>query len=112
MQKKTLREVCNMVGVTRRMIQGYEKMGLVASAGKNKYGYLLYDEENIEKIKMIRQYQDFGFSLKEIKGLLVVSEEMYLNMMNERLIKMREKLIELEANINVAEKLVQERCKR
>ena len=49
MQQKTLREVCNMVGVTRRAIQGYEKIGFVASAGKNKYGYLLYDEEAIEK---------------------------------------------------------------
>ena len=112
MQKKTLREVCNMVGVTRRMIQGYEKMGLVVSSGKNKYGYLLYDEYSVEKIKTIKQYQDFGFSLNEIKELLVVSEEMYFNMMNERLIKMREKLVKLEANISKAEKIVRERCKR
>lgn len=67
MQQKTLREVCNMVGVARRAIQGYEKIGLVASVGKNKYGYLLYDEEAIEKIRTIKQYQEFGFKVKEIK---------------------------------------------
>lgn len=34
----TLREVCNKTGVSRRAIQGYEKVGLVLSSGKNKYG--------------------------------------------------------------------------
>lgn len=106
MQKKTLREVCNMVGVTRRAIQGYEKIGLVASVGKNKYGYLLYDEEAIEKIRTIKQYQEFGFKLKEIKELLEASKDVYMEMMNVQLIVMKEKFMELEANISRMEELL------
>lgn len=49
--RKTLREVCEMYRVTRRAIQGYEKAGLVLPSGKNKYGYLLYDEEAQRRIE-------------------------------------------------------------
>ena len=106
MQKKTLREVCIMVGVTRRAVQGYEKIGLVASSGKNKYGYLLYDEEAIEKIRTIKQYQEFGFKVKEIKELLEVPEEVYVETMNAKLVVMKQKFIELEANISRMEELL------
>lgn len=109
MQKKTLREVCNMVGVTRRAVQGYEKAGLVASSGKNKYGYLLYDEDAMEKIRVIKQYQEFGFSVKEIKELLEASEEVYVEVMNAKLIVMKQKFTELEANISQMEELLSEK---
>lgn len=109
MQKKTLREVCNMVGVTRRTVQGYEKIGLVASSGKNKYGYLLYDEDTIEQISAIKMYQDFGFSVKEIKELLEVSEERYVEMMNAKLVALKQKFVELEANIRRMEELLSDK---
>lgn len=109
MQQKTLREVCNMVGVTRRAVQGYEKIGLVASSGKNKYGYLLYDEKAVEKIRTIKQYQEFGFMVKEIKELLEVSEEVYVEMMNVKMNVMKQKFMELEANIGRMEELLSEK---
>ena len=109
MQKKTLREVCNMVGVTRRAVQGYEKMGSVASSGKNKYGYLLYDEDAIEQINAIKMHQDFGFSVKEIKELFEASEEGYVEMMNTKLIVMKQKFMELEVNISRMEELLSEK---
>lgn len=111
MQKKTLREVCIMVGVTRRVVQGYEKIGLVASSGKNKYGYLLYDEEAIEKIRTIKQYQEFGFKVKEIKELLEVPEEVYVETMNAKLVVMKQKFIELEANISRMEELLSDKTR-
>ena len=68
--KKTLREVCDELAISRRSIQGYEKMGLVAPAGRNPYGHLLYDEAGQKRIQTIRFYQQIGFSRKEIQGLL------------------------------------------
>lgn len=64
---KTLREVCDCLGISRRVIQGYESHGLVSSCAKNKYGYLLYDEETIQTIRQIRLYQQLGFTLNEIE---------------------------------------------
>lgn len=53
----TLREICETLGVSRRALQGYEKAGLVASTGRNKYGHLLYDEKARERIAEIKFYQ-------------------------------------------------------
>lgn len=69
MDELLLREVCQLVGVTRRAVQGYEKSGLVAATGKNKMGHLLYDKAAVDTIKEIKRYQNCGFSLTEIKDL-------------------------------------------
>lgn len=67
---KTLVEVCEMTGISRRAIQGYEKEGLVAARDKNKYGHLLYDAQSIERIQRIRLYHQLGFKIKEIKEII------------------------------------------
>lgn len=67
---KTLRQLHDSLGVTRRAMQGYEQEGLVAPTGRNKYGHLLYDEEAQERIARIRLYQQLGFRRKEIAELL------------------------------------------
>lgn len=69
MSTKTLREVCKEVGVTRRAVQGYEKVGLVSATSRNERGYLLYDEEAEEKIKKIKLFQEMGFTIREISEL-------------------------------------------
>ena len=109
MSKMTLREVCNLVGVTRRAVQGYEKAGLVECSGKNKYGYLLYDELAIEKIKDIKQYQEFGFSVKEIKHLLETTAEEYVIVMTKKMTEMKLKVQQLEKNIERAEIMISEK---
>ena len=72
--QQTPRQVCAELKFSRRTIQGYEKAGLVAPSGKNKYGHLLYGELEQERIRLIRFYQQQGFSLKEIKRLFDVSD--------------------------------------
>lgn len=111
MQEMTLKEVCENLGVTRRAVQGYEKAGLVSCSGKNKYGYLLYDELAIEKIRIIKRYQDFGFTIREIKELLVASDEIYVGMMKERIEAMKMEMAMLGERIQVAEKCIGEREK-
>lgn len=69
---KTLQEIHNTLGITRRAIQGYEEMGLVRASDKNKYGYLLYGENELRRIEKIKMYQEFGLKLKEIKELIDV----------------------------------------
>lgn len=109
MEKKTLREVSELVGITRRTVQGYEKAGLVAPVGKNKYGYLLYDEVVVEKIRLIKKYQDFGFSVKQIKVLLEATDEVYVKMMVERMKDMQVKLQKLQINIKEIEAFILEK---
>lgn len=66
MEQMTLSQVCKKYHFTRRVIQGYEKEGLIKHSGKNKYGHLLYSESQIKKIAYIRYLQFNGLTLKEI----------------------------------------------
>lgn len=69
MKQISLSEICTMYGFTRRVIQGYEKEGLIKHSSKNKYGYLMYDENEVKKIAYIRYLQKNGWTLKEISEL-------------------------------------------
>lgn len=74
-ETKTLSEVCSVLEVSRRAVQGYENAGLVSATGKNKYGHLLYDEEAQRRIKQIRLLQQLGFKVKEIKEIIDAPDE-------------------------------------
>lgn len=97
--EKSLREVCDMLNVTRRAIQGYEVQGLVKATGKNKQGYLLYDSTAQERIRRISQLQRFGFRVKEIASLLELPEEDLKKRLEEQTIELNRKLMNLDRTI-------------
>lgn len=99
MAELTLREVCEKIGVSRRAVQGYERCGLVAPTGKTSRGYLLYDEEAQEKIRKIRQYQDYGFRVKEIGELFAATPEEKLRMLSEKLKEMVRKRKKIDGSM-------------
>lgn len=88
--KMTLREICEAENVSRRAVQGYEKMGLVTATGKTDRGYLLYNEKAGKRIRKIKLYQDFGFSLKEIKEIIDAPGEVLKPVLQIRLEKLKE----------------------
>lgn len=72
----TLNEVADQVGLTRRMIQEYEKSGLVKKPEtRNKYGHLLYDEKTIDRLWQIRFYREVGYNNSQIRS--VISEHVH-----------------------------------
>lgn len=103
---KLLREVCESIGVTRRAVQGYEQMGLVSPTGRNKMGYLLYDEEAQNKIRQIKQYQDFGFTLSEIKKLDNASAEEIRIALEYRVEKIRQDIKRMTDILSIAENML------
>lgn len=104
---KTLREVCDCLHISRRAIQGYAAHGLVKPSGKNKYGHLLYDEEAIQLIEQIKQYQRFGFKLKEIKALQSASATVQKDALLEKLTKLKEMRDELDVLIDTVHEMIQ-----
>ncbi len=42
----------------------------MSPSGKNKYGYLLYDEITLERAKKIKYLNEVGFTLKEVNSLI------------------------------------------
>ena len=70
MELMNLKTLCEQLNISRRSIQCYEKAGLMAPTGKNKYGYLLYDEEAFHRAEKIKFLQQLGFKLKDIKNII------------------------------------------
>lgn len=93
-------------GVTRRGLQWYEAIGLIKPSGHNIRGYLLYDEETINRIKKIRLFQEFGFPVKEIAHIIDAPDEMVKKELQKRLPLMREKHRYMEETIRRMEELI------
>lgn len=51
-------------------IRFYERQGLIAQPPKPLSGYRIYPDETVKRIRFIRQAQELGFSLREIRELL------------------------------------------
>lgn len=103
-----LSELCNIVGVSRRCIQGYEKAGLLRSVDKNKYGHLLYDQAAVERAQMIHFMQEVGFQVKEIKILIDESREVVRAALARKLPELRREKKRLREVILEVEKMVGE----
>ena len=67
---KKLSEVCKIVGVTRRTLQEYDKIGLLKPTSKTESGYWLYDDTAIQTLILIQIFVEGGYERKAIKSLL------------------------------------------
>lgn len=66
----TVTKAAGIVGLTVRMIQEYEKYGVAIKPTKrNKYGYLMYDDDAIGRLWQIRFYRELGYDKKAIKAV-------------------------------------------
>ena len=102
----TLKEVCAFANVSRRAIQGYEKAELVHATGKNKYGYLLYDETMQKRMKTIRLYQNLGFSIKEIQQIVDAPNEVVKSAIKEKIKKLYQKRETITRLIHIANEII------
>ncbi len=58
--------------VTTDTVRYYEKEGLLTPASKTGAGYRLYNEDAMRRLRFIKQAQQCGFSLAEIRELLTL----------------------------------------
>lgn len=68
-----INELSKKTGVTIHTIRFYENKGLIAGATNEEVktnNYKNYDESHVEKIEAIKEAQEAGFTLSEIKTLL------------------------------------------
>jgi DNA-binding transcriptional MerR regulator len=63
-------DLAKRAGVTVDTVRFYERRKLVPRAPRSSGGFRLFAPEVVERIRFIKQAQELGFSLEEIKGLL------------------------------------------
>ncbi|QLY81603.1 MerR family transcriptional regulator [Clostridium intestinale] len=94
-------EVVKKLNINRETIRYYENIGLLTENKRDKNGYRLYSEDEVEKIEFILMVKSYGFSLKEIK---VIFDEVYEDILGGNIegikIIVEEKIKELQVKID------------
>lgn len=103
----TLREVCEAAAVSRRAVQGYEKVGLVSASGKNERGYLMYDQDSLERIRTIRLFQQLGFTIREIREIIDAPDQILKAALEERLGELKKKSLHTGLLIEKVNELIE-----
>ena len=94
----SVKEIGKKYGISRIMLQRYERIGLIHHTGHNKYGHLYYDKEMEGRILYIRHLQLCKFTLPEIRDLFNLS-------MEEMESRLKEKVEELNLGAEYLSKL-------
>ncbi|HJD47032.1 MAG TPA: MerR family transcriptional regulator [Candidatus Mediterraneibacter norfolkensis] len=95
--KKT-NEVSKLVGVSRRTLQYYDDEGLLM-VERSSNNHRMYDRRALERIWEILVYKEMDFELREIKILLDVPDEQRQRYLEERMEKIRDKIMELKVQM-------------
>ena len=65
-------DVARQTGLTVDAIRFYEKERLLQRPPRTSGGFRLFSAQDVERVQFIRQVQELGFSLCEVKELLVL----------------------------------------
>lgn len=70
MMALTIGKVAEKAGVGVETVRFYERKGLIAQPQRPEHGFRVYSGTEVQRIRFIRQAQELGFSLQEIRDLL------------------------------------------
>jgi len=70
--KMQIGQAAQSTGLSIDTIRFYEKQGLVQAPRRSSGGYRVYDERDVERLRFVGRAQNLGFSLQEIRELLVI----------------------------------------
>lgn len=71
-QKFNIGKLAELAGLNIQTIRFYENMGLLPEPSRSKSQYRVYEDEYLENINFIKNSQELGFTLEEIKDLVQV----------------------------------------
>lgn len=91
-------ELEQRTGVNRYTLRYYEKQGLLREVTRAGNNYRDYPEQAVNRVAMVRQLKDLGFSLREIRELLDALRTDRINCL-EGAALMAEKRTRVEARI-------------
>lgn len=75
-------EIVKKTGITKETIRHWEDVGLIKGIKTKSNGYKIYPESLVEDLQLIRLAKDLGFTLKEIKGMVMLMQKGQLGRSN------------------------------
>jgi MerR family Zn(II)-responsive transcriptional regulator of zntA len=94
----TIGKIAGLAQVSADTLRYYERERLIAPAAKSAGGYRLYERDALRRIQFIKQAQQCGFNLAEIRSLLALRGSNAACCRDVRRVALEKKL-QLEAKI-------------
>jgi DNA-binding transcriptional MerR regulator len=110
-------QVANETGLSIDTIRFYEKQGLLKRSPRTEGGFRLFDAGDIETLKFVRKAQELGFSLNEIRELLILRADHVAacshvkELLDQKLTAVEQKITELRS-LELSLKRALRKCKR
>lgn len=96
----TIGKLAALAGTNPNTLRYYERESLIPPASKGENGYRLYPHDAARRVHFIRQAQQCGFTLAEIRALLTLPQQVSARCSDVRKLAIEKKLA-LEARIKV-----------
>jgi MerR family copper efflux transcriptional regulator len=92
--------------VSARTIRYYESIGLLPKSSRGENNYRYYDQKCLAQVHRIRDLQNLGFSLEDIKTLVEFSDSEMKTRLHEKLLEIEREVISLEERKRRIQKLL------
>ncbi|MBZ2190540.1 MerR family transcriptional regulator [Alcanivorax sp. JB21] len=101
-------ELERRTGVGRHALRYYEKQGLLVDVYRGDNNYREYPEAAVAQVNLLRQLQTLGFSLKEIRQVLLAMRAGHMDCAEgaQRMAEQRKKVDAQIASLRQASKLL------
>ena len=70
-----IEELAQLSGLTIDTIRFYERRGLLKRPPRSEGGFRLFSSQDVTRLKFVRRAQALGFSLGEVRDLLILRDE-------------------------------------
>lgn len=94
----TIGKLAKAIGTGVETIRYYERLSLLPLPDRTPSGYRVYEPCAIDRLRFIKQAQELGFTLAEVKDLIRLTEDDEADCAQVNA-KAREKLVEIEEKI-------------
>lgn len=92
-------QLAHAAGVALSTVRFYERQGLVAPARRSAAGYRFFAPDAARRVRFIRRAQDLGFTLREVRDVLRLSDQPELIAFGDVADQVAAKLDELDERI-------------
>jgi DNA-binding transcriptional MerR regulator len=116
-QAARIGQVAQQTGLSIDTIRFYEKQGLLKRPPRTEGGFRLFAANDIATLKFVRKSQELGFSLNEIRELLILGADHVpacshvKELLDQKLTAVEEKIMELQS-LECSLKRALQKCKR
>ena len=101
-------DVCAMLGMTRKTLFYYDRIGLALPSGRiGSQGYKVYDEAALARLRRIADYRRAGLGVEEIRQLLEPEGHNRTAILQEALRRLTEEQEQLAQKISHLEELLE-----